>query len=35
MVFIEPEFEPAKIPDSEQYEGTDVDPSVSARAMAF
>lgn len=31
MVYIEPEFEPAHIPDSEKYEGTEVDPSIFSR----
>ena len=31
MVFIEPEFEPAKISDSERYEGLNVDRNVFAR----
>lgn len=31
MVFIEPEFEPAHISDSEKYEGTEIDPNVLAR----
>ncbi|KAF7558713.1 hypothetical protein G7046_g5443 [Stylonectria norvegica] len=30
MVYIPPEFEPARIPESEVYEGTEVDPNVRA-----
>lgn len=30
MVIIASEFEPAKVPDSERYEGTDVDPNIFA-----
>lgn len=33
MVYMEPEFEPAKIPEDEVYEGTEVDPNVRAREL--
>lgn len=31
MVQIDAEFEPAKIPEEEAYEGTEVDPNVLER----